>query len=106
MMKISLCMFGSFVVFLAGLLPALAQKSGNEALKLWYGKPATSWQKEALLKAWPSGKVTGLRARGGFTVDLEWKDGQVSKYRVRSDVPRKVTVRVNGKTEVVKSEKL
>jgi alpha-L-fucosidase 2 len=60
----------------------------------------------ALPKAWPSGKVTGLRARGGFTVDLEWKDGRVSKYRIKSDAPREVKVRVNGKTKVVKSKKL
>ena len=60
----------------------------------------------ALPKAWPSGKVTGLRARGGFEVDLIWQDGKVTSHRIRSSEPREVKVRLNGETRKVVSAKL
>jgi len=60
----------------------------------------------ALPKAWHTGKVNGLCARGGFMVDIQWKDGKVTSYRVASAEPREVKVRVNGETKAVQSEKL
>jgi alpha-L-fucosidase 2 len=47
----------------------------------------------ALPSAWPTGKVTGLRARGGFEIDLSWKDGAVERVTVRSLLGRPLHLR-------------
>ena len=38
----------------------------------------------ALPQAWPTGFVSGIKARGGYTVDINWMDGKLKDVKVLS----------------------
>lgn len=60
----------------------------------------------ALPDAWPNGNLTGLRARGGHHVDMEWKDGKITSYSIRSQEPVDVNVRIGTETKTIRTGKL
>ena len=47
----------------------------------------------ALPREWPNGSVSGLRARGGFVIDMQWKDGKLISASVRSTAGNAATLR-------------
>jgi len=47
----------------------------------------------ALPGSWPSGSVRGLRARGGFEVDIQWEKGTLSEAVIRSTLGGSCRVR-------------
>lgn len=55
----------------------------------------------ALPKRWSEGSITGLRARGGCTVDLHWIDGHMTKAVLQFQRTGKVTIRYGGRETLV-----
>jgi alpha-L-fucosidase 2 len=73
----------------AGIAEMLMQSHNEEIVLL-----------PALPEQWQTGAVEGLRARGGYEIDMDWKDGKLSKAllkanydhtcRLRTKIPVKV----------------
>ena len=59
----------------------------------------------ALPKAWPEGKVTGILARGGFEVDVEWQDGKLVAAKITSLNGNPCKIRYGSKTKEVELKK-
>jgi alpha-L-fucosidase 2 len=59
----------------------------------------------ALPGAWPDGAVRGLRARGGFELDFDWRGGQIKSAQLRSTVGGEARLRYRHRLRVVKTRK-
>lgn len=50
----------------------------------------------ALPDNWQEGEISGLKARGGFEVDIRWKDGRVQHAQIKGRPNQSGVLKVNG----------
>jgi alpha-L-fucosidase 2 len=60
----------------------------------------------ALPDEWKNGKITGLRAYGGFEVSLVWEDSQIKKINIKSNLGGNCRIRVPNEVEIFGKLKL
>ena len=78
----------------SGIAEMLLQSQNNEIQFL-----------PALPAAWPNGSVHGLRARGGFEVDIAWQDGLLTTATIRSLAGNPIHLSYGQTTKFVRLKK-
>jgi alpha-L-fucosidase 2 len=58
----------------------------------------------ALPEAWSDGSVSGLCARGGFEVDMEWKDGKLLEAQIYSKKGSTAKIKYNDQERIIETD--
>lgn len=77
----------------AGVCEMLVQSDGNAITVL-----------PALPQAWEDGNVSGIRARGGYELEIKWEKGTVTELAIKAKSTGEVRLNVNGKTITAKTQ--
>ncbi|MDA3879249.1 MAG: glycoside hydrolase family 95 protein [Prolixibacteraceae bacterium] len=59
----------------------------------------------ALPQNWADGKIRGLRARGGFEIDMEWKNSRVTDLKIKSLAGNKLKLHFNDEEFEMETQK-
>ena len=78
----------------AGIAEMLIQSHNNQLVLL-----------PAIPDAWRTGKVKGLKARGGLTVDMEWDNGKLVKATVYSSIDQTIKIKYNADVQNIDIKK-
>ncbi|MDR7131387.1 alpha-L-fucosidase 2 [Algoriphagus sp. 4150] len=81
--------------YTAGVAEMLVQSHENGLIRLM----------PALPKAWANGSVTGLKARGNYTIDMTWQDGELKTYRIQAGKSGRILIYYDGSEMELELEK-
>ncbi|BCZ44164.1 alpha/beta hydrolase [Clostridium gelidum] len=58
----------------------------------------------ALPKEWEKGDIKGLKARGGFEVDMKWEKGRLTEAKIKSNIDNVCRIKFSRKVKVKSGE--